>query len=553
MKRENVMKNKSLSRLYLVHIFIYAIFVSSLAVTALAQERKRVNLVPSKPADTFNYWCTWSIQYYQGGNINEVKARQKLTEGTVFGPQGWANVIHPRVKSDLYLVLDDGWDLPLDQNQFEAYYGSMLVDNQRWPSCTGSPDERLRKLNQMAQACGWKGVGLWICAQESKACVAREKEDFLKNHPDAAPSGELDAYAVHYWTERLQWTRSAGVRYWKVDWGEREASHEFRQWLTQTARRIAPDLIVEHAWPRRPFNENFDANGVGQLDNDWVANAAKCIQYADVFRLYDQSDHLGVPIMLERISRVLDAVKAKPQSRALLQCEHEVYMAGVLGLNIGEMRHQFIAGPDVFFSNPRQVKKRLDEVARALRWQRLAPPFGAGVAAVETDTTILFDEYNYDDKSFWTGKGLIRQGAPGRISRGLPLPDVQCDGWRPFVIAGRNPNGAAAVAAFGRLFDNNTVYRTPRADITLKIGENSGPIGIFGYYKKLTLQFDKPLPTNLHILAQDLAGDEAEDVTTDVAVVGNQITLPGELIEKIGLSAKTPDDLSDPGLVLIIR
>jgi hypothetical protein len=534
-------------------VFIIAPLFAAIWNVVSAAENDAVNLVPAKPAETFNYWCTWSIQYYQGGNINEVKARQKLTEETVFGPQGWANVVFPRTKSDLYLVLDDGWDLPMDSAQFESHYGSLLVDSRRWPSCTGSPEERLRKLNQLAQNCGWKGVGLWICSQESKACVSQEKEAFLKNNPAAPSSGELDPYAVHYWTERLKWTRDAGIRYWKVDWGDRQYSHEFRRWLTQSARTLAPDLVIEHAWPRRPFNEQLDANGIGRLDDDWVQNAAKCVQYADVFRLYDQSDHLGVPIMLERISRVLSAVNVKPDSKALLNCEHEVYMAATLGLNIGEMRHQFLEGPDVFFTNPRQAKKRLDESVRALRWQRLAPPFAAGSASVETGGAVLFDEYNYDDKSFWTGEGLIRQGAPARISRGIPLPEVKISGVMPFVIAGRNPNGAVAVATFSRLFDNNKTYRTPHADITLNVGPITGPIGVFGYYNSLTLRFDKPLTPQNRILAQDLAADKAVNITADAAVQDNRLTLPGALIEKIGLAAKSPDDLSDPGLILTIQ
>jgi len=514
---------------------------------------KGLNLVPEEPADTLNYWCTWSLQYYAGGNKAEPFARDQLTEKTVFGPGGWADTIFPKVKGDLYLVLDDGWDLPLEKARYEAYYGSLEVQTQRWPRCTGSYEQRLGKLNEMAKEHGWKGVGLWICAQESKAVAAREMEAFLKEHPQAKGGVLKDPYAEHYWTERLRWSRNAGIRYWKVDWGERQHSHEFRRWLTETARTEAPELTIEHAWCRRPFNERWDENGIGMAEADWVENAAKTVQYSDVFRLYDHSNQLGVPTMLERIAQVLHAVKAKTEGLGLLHCEHEVYMAAALGLNVGEMRHPFAGGADVFFHNPKRCKERLDEVVRGLRWQRLATPFGAGTAECFLDEKILFDEYDFSDKTFWTGDRMIRQGAPARVSRGIALPEVRGEGVHPYAAASRYPNGAVAIATFGRLCDGNREYRTPRADVVLNVGNATGPIGIFGYYKTLTLAFDAPVSEKARIWGQDLAGDEAVDITQEAEVSGSRFTLTGGLIERIGLSAASQGDVSDPGMVLVIR
>jgi hypothetical protein len=89
-------------------------------------------------------------------------------------------------------------------------------------------------------------------------------------------------------------------------------------------------------------------------------------------------------------------------------------------------------------------------------------------------------------------------------------------------------------------------------DETLQIGSAKGPIGIFGHYRSLTLQSATPFG-EVRILAQDLAGEQAEDITSQVIIRANTLTLPGALIEKVGLRAASQGDISDPGLVLVIR
>jgi hypothetical protein len=42
----------------------------------------------------------------------------------------------------------------------------------------------------------------------------------------------------------------------------------------------------------------------------------------------------------------------------------------------------------------------------------------------------------------------------------------------------------------------------------------------------------------------------ASDITKSIIFKGNKITIPGDLIRKVGLSAGTKGDISDPGLVL---
>jgi hypothetical protein len=89
------------------------------------------------------------------------------------------------------------------------------------------------------------------------------------------------------------------------------------------------------------------------------------------------------------------------------------------------------------------------------------------------------------------------------------------------------------------------------ADITLDAGKLTGPIGIFGHYKTLTLTFDAPM-TGRKILAQDILDKQAKDITAQVTIKDNSITLPGNLIDRIGLEKADKGDKSDPGMVIAI-
>jgi hypothetical protein len=85
------------------------------------------------------------------------------------------------------------------------------------------------------------------------------------------------------------------------------------------------------------------------------------------------------------------------------------------------------------------------------------------------------------------------------------------------------------------------------------MGDAKGPVGIFGYYRCLKLCYDKPLPADIHIWAQDLIGKTPMDITAEVQIQGNSITLPGSLLERIGTQASTPGDVSAPGLVVVVE
>ena len=72
---------------------------------------------------------------------------------------------------------------------------------------------------------------------------------------------------------------------------------------------------------------------------------------------------------------------------------------------------------------------------------------------------------------------------------------------------------------------------------------------------EVTLLYLSPLPapSRLKVWAQDLKSDRAIDVTAQVRIHPDRIVVPAALIHRIGLSAASPGDLSDPGMVLQVR
>jgi hypothetical protein len=515
-----------------------------LAALAMPLAAGAENLVPARPGTAPNYWCTWSVQNYLYGDgakaldPKEVEggagaehARREMNEANVFGPEGWATTFFPQVRGDLYVMYDDGL--------FRDGMGSFQIDEKKFPSLAGLPAaERMRQLNERTRAAGWRGAALWCRGPATSGAAA---------------------------TNFVEWSKQAGIAYWKIDGGDQRFA------FIGLAQSLYPALKLEHIQGSGPFNGNWETGEVGRF-GAYQANwhEGQCLEHSDAFRTYDVSPPLSFPTTLDRVAEALRYGNGHPV-RAFINCEDEVYLAATLGCTMGIMRHPLIGlrpdnDIDCAFSCPRQCKRRMDEVVRALRWQRLAPPFahfdpepGAAAPApagnaTRIDDQILVDSWTFERGQTWLAEAIgktVRQGAPARVSRGLPLPEVHCDGEPPFVMAGRFPNGAVAVAVQGRTTGGKNWTFSP-ADVTVAAGAPGHPIGVFGHYQSLALRFDAPLG-KARVLAQDLAGNRAEDITAEVAMAGNQLTIPGGLIERVGLSAASQGDSSDPGLVLIIR
>lgn len=438
------------------------------------------------------YACSYSGASNQADMMGEANLFGK-------GPnQNWLEY-YPEVRGDLTFLLDDAYDFPLGGGHNDPRRGSLELDPGRFPSYQGVPAERLAKLCRDVRAKGWRDLGLWICNSRTRI-AGRE----------SIPSDT-------YWSERLGWSQQAGVRYWKVDWGIGPRGKPLWKFaVTPKARSVAPDVWIE-----------FGKQG-------------------NVYRTYDVGLTVSIPETIRRIAVFL--ADDDPQDQRMINCEDEVYIGAALGCHYGIMRHPLAGNmpngkPDGFFpANFRNVKHRIDEVTRAVCWHRIAQPLYKG-DKVAIDGNTLTD--------------FRSKPAPTRIARGgLPLPGVTMpDGKEPpYVLCSRHADGEIAVATIPRNLGTNgkASLSFPLADVTLEVGELNRPVGIFGYYASLTVVTTSAL-AGKRVLAQDLAGKTPVDITSEVKMSDDRLTIPGAVIHRVGLMAARPGDNSDPGLVLAIE
>jgi len=515
-----------------------------------------VSLIPGTPGKTPSYWCTWGVQNYAvdakslaaaTGLGGHSIAADNLTEQNMFGPGGWATSAFDRVRPDLYVVYDVGWDVEkgvlFDNERWRL--GSLEVATSKFPSAVGDSAERLGKLDQMTRRAGWRGAGLWIAAhpygdgKDGNALSGRQTEAFYR--------------------ERLRWSREAGIEYWKIDYGSQN-NPEFRRMLTSLAKEEAPGLWIENSRGGGPLNDEecpwdvkeytgkgrFAAWGNGSV----LSRSAELVSFSQVFRTYDVTPHLSIPTTLDRVAQLLAEFSGKSGTTGLLNCEDEVYIGAVLGTAVGVLRHPAWKDPQLTGYDPLELRARSDEVIRAVRWQRIAPAFGVGATPTTLDEARLEDTWTFRSGDTWArwvvGREVV-QSAPARVARNVSLPDVS-GGKRPYVIACRNPNGAVSVGTLSRISSERGFYH-PLADVALEVHSLQVPVGIFGSYRSLVLRFPGDV-SGQRILAQDLAGDRAVDITAQVACNGKEITIDGKLIDRVGRLEATAGDLSEPGLVL---
>lgn len=486
------------------------------------------SLVPRTPGTAPSYCCTWAVQNYMHGQGSDqlghqvlerngyALAKENLTEAHIFAEHGWCHDFYSHLREDLFFLLDDG--------MYTGGNATMIMDPVKFPSFTGSPRERLKTCNDRIKAAGWRGLALW-CRD--------------------TPGGADDVPLV-------EWSQYAGIRYWKVDGGDMDFN------LPKLAAERYPELILEHVQQDVPLNGNWRVDGRFETQ-DRNSERVRILRHTDVFRTYDVTPYLSVATTLDRVSQMLNAVSGQADVRALLNVEDEVYVAATLGCTMGIFRHPLIgrrpgADYDLFFNGPRDCKRRLDEVTRAVRWQRLAQPYAAGSGSVQLDSEILKDRWQFLPGHTWHSEAVGRlavQAAPARVSRNLDLPEVTVAGEKPFVISGRFPNGAVAVCSLGRTCPDDAWF-TPKADVVQSVDDAAGPYAVFGHFNSLTFVFDQSCE-DAQIWGQDLAGDDILDLRARVMIDKHRLTIPGEVIDDIGLAAGSAGDGSDPGLVFALR
>lgn len=489
---------------------------------------KNIGLIPNAQNPTPDYYCTWQTQLYATCDGKPEGQRRAICESSLFDkekPFGWA-YFYPEVRSDLFFVMDDSWDVPPSND--ESYYGSLVLDREKFPEAAkaGSNGQALKSLTDRVKALGWKGLGGWVCVQESDKRGSFETED-------------------DYWIDCLRDADEAGFAYWKVDWGHKSKDPEFRQKMTELGRVHAPELIIEHA----------------QV-SDKVASY-------DVFRTYDVPAIFSIPKTMEKLKGVLFVGVTKPGYKGLINCEDEAYIAAAGGFSMGIMRHpysgSFVNGKsDMSFpSVHRNLKTKMYEVTRAARWHRVAPAFGVDSENTKVSDTMLEDTWQFEDysaeiESWWVEFSLLGDRyvndhvtlpAPAMIVRNCDFPIVEPDekGNVPYVVASKNPNGVYSIVTCGRTFERS--YGIPACRVSIDVGDTE-TVGVFGEYNELVINTDY---TDIKgVLAQDIAAEFAIDITEDVRIEKGKVTIPGELLHRIGTSAQPPSDTSEPGTAIKI-
>ncbi|MBQ9081875.1 MAG: hypothetical protein IJY28_00025, partial [Clostridia bacterium] len=435
------------------------------------------SLVPDTVNPSPDYYCTWQTQLFASCESRRVPQRDLINEECLFGdewPLGWTN-FYPDARKDLILVMDDSWDIPVGEQQAHAkrmHFGSLMLDAGKFPSFAGKTVENtdaMRKLAEAVKSRGWKGLGGWICIEQAR-CF-----------------GPTDP--VEYWTQRTKEADAAGWAYWKVDWGRHSTDAPYRRMMTALAEQFAPALTVEHAL------------------------APEVAPESHAYRTYDVPAFMSIPMTLEKLAALLP-MDGAPGCPALINCEDEVYTAAALGCTMGVMRHPMVGAmpdgcPDPSFpAVHRNLKTKMDEVTRAVRWHRIAPAFGLNGSQTHIDTALLTDVWQVNRREEeveawwgWKSGDTVEKSAPARISRGLPLPEVSpdADGIVPFVVAAKYPDGTVSVATLGRTLH---CWMTPRCDVVLQADE-AARVGVFGEYRTLTIRSTAVTP-GCRIFAQDL-------------------------------------------------
>jgi hypothetical protein len=515
-------------------------FLRALAAAAIVGQTKRLvanaapaakagrSLVPDEPSGAPHYWCTWAVQNYifghhlanldpemLEGESGSKLAHEAMTEKLLFGKGGWVDSFFPRIRKDLFLLLDDGWQI--------GGTATFELDTVKFPDFAGSFENRLRKLNHAIEGAGWRSTALW-CRD--------------------TPGGDADRHLEN-------WSESAAIKYWKVDIGDPTFN------LVRLRDETHIPLTLEHVHGELPVNGDWKRDGrFGSQSRD--SKRIEILRHTDVYRTYDVTSILSLPTTLDRVAEMLKGAEGDSEVRGLLNVEDEVYVAAALGCTMGIMRHPLTGlrpgdDLDLFFNGPRQTKRRMDEVVRAIRWQRVAPPFSPGLGSVKLSDETLTDTWVFERGQTWQREligATVRQGAPACITRNIAIPEVNAKGDKPFIFAARFPNGAVAIAAQERTQVGNAWYM-PACDVTFTVSDAPGPFGVFGHFNWLTLNFAASIE-HKRILAQDLMSDNADDISKEVQIRGTTLHIPGEVIRKVGLHNGTLGDVSAPGLVIAI-
>lgn len=488
-------------------------------------KKTEINLIPNPESKTGSYACTWWSQSACAGRLKLTgeglsEWRDALNEYTLFDDESFYHHVPRKERKDLIFLVDDGWDIPKgtpNDSDHRYLYGSIDPDPEKFSRFGSTPEERLTGMSQAVKELGYAGLGLWISPQETG------REEYK----------EADARA--YWEKRAKWCHNAGILYWKVDWGNHDYDDDYRELITDCAHRLAPDLLVEHAVIQMPVTHT---NHSKDFKAERPQRVQRLMTFSDAYRTYDIMEPFDKVCTLERAHEALVCSDTEHKGLGLINGENLYPICASLGLTTGIMNYN-------------------TEALACIRWHRIAPPFGIFEGKYKCSeewlSDSLFCERELCSWSPCKGRTVV-ESAPAIMARNCPLPKVSPLGSiAPFVLASKNPKTQAySVATVQRTVDPNTNIYFP-ADVTVTEGEIDAPIGVFGIFNSLTVEFLQKIPENAKILAQDLTTDEAKDITELVKLNGNSLTLDGKLLRVIAKGDKERYDDSAPAVVVSLR
>lgn len=490
-----------------------------------------MNFIPDEVKDTGNYFCTWDSQCDEINPRNEhpegFTSRDAMCEEFLFGKKGLLNSFDG-VREDLIVVLDDGWDVPYGAKDTRVF-GSLEADPERFPSISRlTPAARLKALSERIRALGYKGLGLWVPSQSQLMINGKE----ITRTPDEERL---------YWEERAKWCNEADVLYLKVDWGAHNHDGGYRAMMTECFHKFAPRTAVEHGFAGYQLLEK-DGYEITREKADYLKTVLSACDY---LRTYDVVHEIKYASTVNRVSICLKAAK-DCGTEAILNIEDTALIGAALGCSVGVMRHELEKERKYLPLPPRPVS----ESVCALRWQRISPPFSAGKTELHISAERLKDVWRCPKREpgYWpdVSEGDYYVTAPAAISRNMPLPEVTAKGEKPYVLCSVNPeSGALCVAVTPRTFIEG-IDITPLADIRVKGGAADKPLGIFGRFDSLCIEF-KEEAQGKRVFAQNLLSRVAQDITSLVTLSSSRLTIPGDVM----LSAGAPEE-PDKGIPAVV-
>ncbi len=487
---------------------------------------EHLNFIPKNHQESGNYLCTWTLQKYVANKIGlpgygTVRQRDAMNEELLFGDESYYHVYKTEDRHGLYFLLDDGWDVPYGTTAGTPasadIFGSLDPDPTKFGALGANSAEILSALTKKVIAHGYKGLGLWVSPQRPNLGVG------VDDDPETARD---------YWIEKAKQSAAAGIAYWKVDWGKSGLDIAYRAMMTDCVKKYAPKLLIEHAVPMGPFDAPTSP------DDELALRMKETLKVSDYFRTYDLCNPFSDAFTICRIANLLkgfDPSSLRFDVRGILNVECQPLVAAGLGFSLGIMEYSKTA-------------------EAVLRWQRIAPPFSVRNGAFTCSEEEVTDQlYFSTEPKWWLKQYLNREveiSTPMIVSRNTRLPKVNALGLSPRIAACCHPNThALAVSSMKRTVDPNREI-IALADVTAYPDRLSAPIGLFGYFNSVTLEFSEDIPKKAVVYAQCLLSDAAVDITKEVTINGKSLTVPGRLLRKIGHSVTETEYDYEPAVLI---